>query len=498
MPVKFRSPKRRKTRQKSGYQVSGSQMGSTCRIETSHLLQPEQGIITFNHEITSLTAMELFSRQIGVIGTGIYIYPREKCTYEIELSWSLDTNFDKIEKKGNLSSGYWQGLGAIKEIDLNISYGKINNFKVSYKINTFAPISVYGLIMGSLYHPYLTQHDIYNSFQQKTHLYVPEILYLCPHKDALEFRTIQGQLNQNNGDKIVCKSCNRCDRFLPINIDNEQKKLGYSNHCIKKAPCQHSSFSRYEILNLKDFKLDNLNRSLVNHICDNKIISRFGHQLECRVCKKFFVNRPLNPTRNSTQHREDSLRRRALEVLISALLDKESVYSKHRLNSGEEFDVYIWNKFNHKCFNCQKILPSPKDMHLDHTLPLAYLWPLDSTATCLCPGCNSSKSDKFPEDFYSQEQLKELSKITGISLDKLNRKSINQEAVKKLFARINWFFDDFLNDDEYQKDREGKKVADIIYKSLQKVLSISGYSENLVSLYRNKNKKDPSSISLES
>jgi hypothetical protein len=126
------------------------------------------------------------------------------------------------------------------------------------------------------------------------------------------------------------------------------------------------------------------------------------------------------------------------------------------------------------------------------------LWPLDSTATCLCPGCNSSKSDKFPEDFYSQEQLKELSKITGISLDKLNRKSINQEAVKKLFARINWFFDDFLNDDEYQKDREGKKVADIIYKSLQKVLSISGYSENLVSLYRNKNKKDPSSISLES
>ncbi len=77
------------------------------------------------------------------------------------------------------------------------------------------------------------------------------------------------------------------------------------------------------------------------------------------------------------------------------------------MNVGSEFDVYIWENFDKKCFKCKKELSTPKEMDLDHTLPLAYLWPLDSTATCLCPSCNSSKSDKFPKDFYTNKELAE-------------------------------------------------------------------------------------------
>src|SRR5208282_5081904 len=99
-------------------------------------------------------------------------------------------------------------------------------------------------------------------------------------------------------------------------------------------------------------------------------------------------------------------------------------------------------------------LPTPNDMDLDHTLPLAYLWPLDNTATCLCPTCNSSKHDRFPVDFYSEEELSRLAKITGIALATLKTKPINQDAVKQLFQRIVWFFDVFLAEHDYQKIRE--------------------------------------------
>ena len=35
-----------------------------------------------------------------------------------------------------------------------------------------------------------------------------------------------------------------------------------------------------------------------------------------------------------------------------------------------------------------------------------------------CPTCNGKKSGKFPIDFYTNDELKELSKLTGIGLKK--------------------------------------------------------------------------------
>lgn len=81
---------------------------------------------------------------------------------------------------------------------------------------------------------------------------------------------------------MVLKSCNRCGRYLPINIDDELKTLSFSLHCKKRAPCVHSTFRAYEIQNrseLKDNDLFGLN------IEDNKVISYYGHQLECKACK---------------------------------------------------------------------------------------------------------------------------------------------------------------------------------------------------------------------
>jgi 5-methylcytosine-specific restriction endonuclease McrA len=207
------------------------------------------------------------------------------------------------------------------------------------------------------------------------------------------------------------------------------------------------------------------------------------------------VNGALNHKRNSTQHREDSLRRRAIEVLVRKLLDQEWIYHEFRQEQDEEFDKYIWEKFDKKCFKCGEALQSPSEMDLDHTMPLAALWPLDEHATCLCSNCNSRKSDQYPVDFYTRSELEELAESTGLSEDKLKRRSINEDAVHKLREDIEWFFEDFLDNDEYQKDRGGKIVADLIVQSIQDRIDESNLEVDLVDLYKRETGQVPETVS---
>jgi hypothetical protein len=111
------------------------------------------------------------------------------------------------------------------------------------------------------------------------------------------------------------------------------------------------------------------------------------------------------------------------------------------------------------------------------------LYNLDETATCLCGSCNSSKSDSFPMDFYTETELNELSKITTIPLNILQPRKPNQKIVNLLQKNIVWFFDEFLTFDEFHKDRDGKKVVDSILHSLQKVVNLSENPFDLLEEY---------------
>ena len=156
------------------------------------------------------------------------------------------------------------------------------------------------------------------SFYQKTYMHVPYLYYL---KTDLPFEEyLSGNVALTEGRRVVLKSCNRCGRFLPINIDDEMKTLSFSLHCKKRAPCVHSTFRAYEIQNRDELRPDDLKGLKLE---DNKVISYYGHQLECKACKKFFVNAPLNPQRNAQQFKEDGLRRRAIEVLVNKLLERK-------------------------------------------------------------------------------------------------------------------------------------------------------------------------------
>jgi hypothetical protein len=67
---------------------------------------------------------------------------------------------------------------------------------------------------------------------------------------------------------------------------------------------------------------------------------------------------------------------------------------------------------------------------------LAYLWPIDEHATCLCAEHNNAKSDKFPVDFYTETQLKDLSKICELPLSELRKKSVNPEELERILADL--------------------------------------------------------------
>ena len=79
------------------------------------------------------------------------------------------------------------------------------------------------------------------------------------------------------------------------------------------------------------------------------------------------------------QFKEDGLRRRAIEVLINTLLEKNLIHFEFERRTKKEFSRYIWEKFDRRCFKCgpDSNPIALEEMALDHTMPLAYLYRLD-------------------------------------------------------------------------------------------------------------------------
>jgi len=77
--AKFRTPRRRLTRQRSGFNVAGDKKGSTCKIVYSDKISPVKGIITIRATKTTIDLPALFKKQFGIIGIGYYIKAGGKC-----------------------------------------------------------------------------------------------------------------------------------------------------------------------------------------------------------------------------------------------------------------------------------------------------------------------------------------------------------------------------------------------------------------------------------
>jgi len=472
----FKTPVRRTTKNVTGHKVGGTLTGGECELINTQLLELSQSQI-YKFEVDQKSAIGLFNNNIGIVAIGGYFI----CELDIKVKLSITVNDVLTKKVYEIEKKRFYAIGHDFEIDLEekienisaeIEFIITNKTKIEYSHFSFGFVDKL---------EYRENEEAYKHYaNSKKTICFPEQFYFTEHF-ILE--------NSVVGNPIISKSCNRCQRYLPINPYNQRIQLAYSNHCTTKAPCKHKSFSNY-IITKSEFTNDKI-KNIVNKVFENgyaldsnrNLISYYGHQLECKACKKFFVNAALNHLRTSSQHREDSLRRRSFELLSRKLLAIKWIYHDFRVKTGKEFDKEIWLKFDKKCFNCNNDIKSAKVMHLDHTMPLSHLYPLDESATCLCATCNNAKSDIFPVDFYTGEKLISLSKLTGLPIELLKSRKANQKVINLLKNKIIWFVDDFLNHPEYVKIRDGKKAADSILNSVNKAISKSDTKFDILEEY---------------
>ena len=129
-------------------------------------------------------------------------------------------------------------------------------------------------------------------------------------------------------------------------------------------------------------------------------------QMECRSCKGS-INAVLNPLRTAEQLREGARRRRAGDLLL--------VGKNQKVNVDD-----LFRRFNNKCFKTGEVLTKEnrKSWSIDHILPSAYLYPLSKqNAALLSSDANNAKGVQWPSAFYTNQQLVELSMITGVDLE---------------------------------------------------------------------------------
>ncbi|MFA6077318.1 MAG: hypothetical protein WC735_04575 [Candidatus Paceibacterota bacterium] len=135
-------------------------------------------------------------------------------------------------------------------------------------------------------------------------------------------------------------------------------------------------------------------------------------QMECRSCKAV-INTNLNPKRTKEQLHESAARRRIADLLL--------VGENERLDFEE-----LFKKFDSKCFKTGKPLKiqERKTWAIDHILPSKWLYPLSNkNAALLSKEANDNKRDKWPSEFYTNDELKKMALITGTNLELLSRKT---------------------------------------------------------------------------
>jgi hypothetical protein len=347
---------------------------------------------------------------------------------------------------------------------------------ITFRVTATLPgyVAFYSIEAGIVSHQYFDQaRTDPRDLMKNKHQIAPEGNFYSREVHAQVSEPVlhgEGRQLQMTGE-VYLKSCNRCARFLPINVGNERLALSFSNHCTapNRVPCTHPLFSR-----LRNIENDEILQLV------------YGFQLECRFCKKFEVNAALNPQRTAGQMKEDATRRRAIELLLTELYGGSPSLLYRERTGGQELPNDVWERFNRRCFKCGTPLAEPRDMHLDHTRPLALLWPLDETATALCETHNSEKRDRPPVEFYDPDELKRLAAITSISPKELSDPGPNRDAIERLKRRLDWFFDDFLQRAELQAEHEGKLPAALLVKAIQKALSRdpTGAPFDIEELYR--------------
>lgn len=306
------------------------------------------------------------------------------------VDYEVVVNGEKATGHISIDQSHWWRFGCM--IDSASAGSAVMTLRWSGK----TPLHVWGLNAGPIkLSETITKHkDFSNELLRASHL-APETFYL-EHENPLNadiVEDVSSKLASSPGPAIQLKKCSYDGRMLPL----DSKRHGIL------------AFHRHKAKLTK-------------------------HQNECRACKKWRINNHFNILRTADQFHESSAINRERRLLLR----EPEILQTIKDRKGDGLKSIIWKKFDEKCFVCGKILKL-SEVQLDHTRPLAYLWPIDQHATCLCAVHNNEKREKFPSDFYSEQQLQRLSKICGLSMKQLQVRDVNEHELKNILKDVQTF-----------------------------------------------------------
>lgn len=283
----------------------------------------------------------------------------------------------------------WQRFGALVT-------GAPSNLKATLTLEWSDGTSVefWGLGIGRPNVPKRESGSTDLTLLEQRHL-IPETFYL-PHQATVDVEIEAEESNRfriEDGSPIKLKKCSYCGRLLPV----DPARLGVL------------AFHKH-----------------------NAKISK--HQNECRACKKWRINDSFNPLRTTDQLHESSVITRERKLFLR----EPEILQEIKDRTGAGLKSKVWERFGRRCFRCRDSVPLD-DFQLDHTRPLAYLWPIDEYATCLCAACNNEKKEKFPVDFYKPQELQRLSEIVGLPLADLKKKELNLRELTRILDDLPTF-----------------------------------------------------------
>lgn len=134
-------------------------------------------------------------------------------------------------------------------------------------------------------------------------------------------------------------------------------------------------------------------------------------QMECRSCKSV-INTKLNPKRTKEQLHESSVKRRTADLLLKG--------ENERIDFRE-----LFQRFGGRCFKTGVSLDmrNRQVWRIDHILPSRYLYPLrKNNAALLSREANENKRDRWPSQFYTNDELKKLARLVGADLTIIARR----------------------------------------------------------------------------
>lgn len=241
----LRTYRRRGVTRESGYHTCNDTTGGECRIIHAKRYLCDRDSVTFVFHRPDVDVVELFEKGISIIAFGGFVHSAERASVSLELRYFYEgqeyhTSGKDWEK--TIEADSWSNVGIhaeqVIDLDARLVDVLVNMTVTSRRGNVLDFVS---FDLDTVSKEDFLDPSCAVSFYQKTRLHIPYLYYL--RTDLPVERYLTSPQTFTEGKRVVLKSCNRCGRYLPINVEDELKTLGFSLHCKKRAPCVPMSLS---------------------------------------------------------------------------------------------------------------------------------------------------------------------------------------------------------------------------------------------------------------